>query len=81
MPSLMPRVDQLLAAGSIKITCRINAKGQVQSARVLTGRPNRFVQETCTRVLKRTTFPAIPKEVVAELGKNWLDFTVDIGGT
>ncbi len=80
MPSLMPRVDQFLAAGSVRIKCRINARGQVQSVDVRTGRPNRFVQETCARVLKRTTFPKIPKEVQTELGKSWIDLTVDIGG-
>ena len=73
-------MDQFLAAGSVHISCRINASGQVQSVNVRTGRPNRFVQETCVRVLKRTAFPKIPKEVQTDLGKSWLDFTVDIGG-
>ncbi len=69
MPALMPRVDQFMAAGGVHIKCRINATGQVQDVNVRTGRPNRFVQETCVKVLKRTTFPKIPKEVQAELGK------------
>ena len=80
MPALMPRVDQFMAAGGVHIECRINARGQVQDVKVRTGRPNRFVQETCAKVLKRTTFPKIPKEVQTELGKNWLDFTVQFGG-
>jgi TonB family protein len=80
MPSLMPRVDQFMAAGGVHIECRINARGQVQDVKVRTGRPNRFVQETCVKVLRRTTFPKIPKEVQTELRKNWLDFTVQFGG-
>ncbi len=80
MPALMPRFDQFMAAGGVHIECRINARGQVQDVKVRTGRPNRFVQETCIKMLKRTTFPKIPKEVQAELGKNWLDFTVQFGG-
>ena len=80
MPALMPRLDQFAAAGGVHIECRINARGQVQDVKVRTGRANRFVQETCIKVLKRTIFPKIPKEVQAELGKNWLDFTVQFGG-
>lgn len=80
MPALMPRLDQFLAAGGVHMTCRINARGQIQDVKVRTGRPSRFVQETCVRVLKRTTFPKIPKEVQAELRKDWLDFTVEFGG-
>ncbi len=76
----MPRVDQFMAARGVHVTCRINARGQVQDVQVRTGRPNRFVQETCVRVLKRTTFPKIPQEVQAELRKDWLEFTVEIGG-
>ncbi len=80
MPALMPRLDQFMAAGGVHIECRINARGEVQDVKVRTARPNRFVQETCTKVLKRTTFARIPKETQAELGKNWLDFTVQFGG-
>jgi TonB family protein len=80
MPALMPRVDQFMAAGGVHIECRINARGQVQDVKVRTGRPNRFVQETCVKVLRRTTFPKIPKEVQTELRKDWLDFTVQFGG-
>ncbi len=63
-------MDQFLSAIPIKIRCRINVKGQVETVSVNPSRPNRFVQDTSVRVLKSIKFPPIPKEVVAELGKN-----------
>ncbi len=79
VPALGARMDQFLPALPMKVHCRINARGQVESVTVLSRRPNRFVENTTGRVLRTTKFPPIPKEVMAELGKNWLEVTFDFG--
>jgi hypothetical protein len=41
-------------------------------------RPNRFVHDTCVRVIRSTKFPPIPAAVMAEQKKNWLVVTSEI---
>jgi len=76
--ALAPRLDQLLDAGGVKCTYRISAKGQVESVNVSCPRPNRFVRDTCVRVIKSTKFPPIPAAVMSEQKKNWLVVTSQI---
>jgi outer membrane biosynthesis protein TonB len=80
LPALVQRLDQLLAAGATKVYYRIRADGQVESVRVVSARPNRFVQDTCARVLKSTKFPSIPEAVRRELKKNHVDMSSEFGG-
>jgi hypothetical protein len=60
-------LDQLLDAGGVKCTYRISAKGQVESVSVSCPRPNRFVHDTCVRVIKSTKFPPEAAWVFAAL--------------
>jgi outer membrane biosynthesis protein TonB len=80
LPALAQRIDQLMAAGPTKIYYRIKADGQVESVRVVCARPNAFVRDTCSRVLKSTKFPPIPEAVQREQKKNHLDMSSQIGG-
>jgi outer membrane biosynthesis protein TonB len=80
IPALAQRLDQLMAAGPTKIYYRIKADGGVESVRVVSARPNSFVRDTCTRVLKSTKFPPIPDVVRREQKKNYLDMSSEIGG-
>jgi outer membrane biosynthesis protein TonB len=79
IPALAQRIDQLMAAGATKIYYRIKSDGQVESVRVVSARPNSFVQDMCTRVIKSTKFPAIPEAVRHEQKKNYLDMSSQIG--
>jgi outer membrane biosynthesis protein TonB len=80
LPALAQRIDQLMAAGATKIYYRIRADGRVESVRVVSARPNAFVQDTCSRVLKSTKFPPIPEAVQREQKKKYLDMSSQIGG-
>jgi outer membrane biosynthesis protein TonB len=80
LPALAQRLDQLMAAGPTKIYYRIKADGRVESVRVVSARPNSFVHDTCTRVLRSTKFPAIPEAVQREQKKGYLDMSSEIGG-
>ena len=80
LPALAPRLDQLLAAGATKVYYRIGADGRIESVRVISARPNRFVQDTCSRVLKSTKFPPVPDAVRRELKKNYVEMSSEFGG-
>jgi hypothetical protein len=80
MPALAKRLDQLLAAGPTKIYYRIRADGRVESVRVVSARPNKFVSDTCTSITKSTKFPPIPEAVQREQKKNYLEMSSLIGG-
>ena len=80
LPALAQRLDQLLAAGATKVYYRVRADGRIEGVRVISARPNRFVQDTCTRVLKSTKFPPVPEAVRRELKKNYVDMSSEFGG-
>ena len=80
LPALARRLDQLLAAGATKVYYRIGTDGRIESVRVVSARPNKFVQDTCTRVLQSTKFPPVPAAVQRELKKNYVDMSSEFGG-
>ena len=81
IPALAKHLDQLLAAGATKVYYRIKADGRVEieSVRVVSARPNKFVSDTCTSVLQSAKFPPIPEAVQREQKKNYLDMSSEIG--
>jgi outer membrane biosynthesis protein TonB len=80
LPALGQRLDQLIASGGAKIYFRISTTGQVETASVVSPRPNSFVRDTCLRGIRSTKFPPLPEAVRREQKKNYLDMSVQIGG-
>ncbi len=76
-PQLTKRFDLLRGAGTLKLTYRVRASGEVESVKI-TARANWFVTDTCVRTIKSAKFPPIPKGVIKEQGHAWVDVDTEI---
>ena len=59
--------------GSLKVTFRLDRQGHVKDFKVVATNSNPWVQETATRMIRAAKFPPIPKKVIAEQGRDWVD--------
>ncbi len=59
--------------GSLKVTFRLDRQGHVKDFKVVSTNSNPWVQETATRMIRAAKFPPIPKKVIAEQGRDWVD--------
>jgi len=55
------------------MTFRLDRQGRVEPLKVLSSTRSRWAEETASRMLRATTFPPIPEEVIAEQGRDWVD--------
>jgi hypothetical protein len=78
VPALAKGIDQLIAAGPTKVYCRIKADGRVENVRVISAHANKFVFDTCTRMLSSTKFPPIPEAVQREQKKTYLEMSFEL---
>jgi hypothetical protein len=76
-PPLAKRFDLLRDAGTLKLTYRVRASGEVESVKV-TARVNQFVTDTCVRTIKAAKLPPIPASVIKEQGHAWVDVDTEI---
>jgi hypothetical protein len=76
-PALAKRFDLLRDAGTLKLTYRVRASGEVESVKVI-ARVNQFVTDTCVRTIKAAKLPSIPTSVIKEQGHPWVDVDTEI---
>jgi hypothetical protein len=57
----------------VRFTFRVRANGEVESVRLMSGRKDSLIAEVLLPAIKFTKFPPIPKSVLKEQHKNWLD--------
>ena len=73
------RQPQLLQGGSVWLTCRISARGDVQKVDVVSRHRLPGITEAFAAALKSAKFPPIPKDVIRQRGENFLDVKTHIG--
>ena len=73
------RQPQLLQGGSVWLTCRISARGDVQKVDVVSRHRLPGITEAFAAALKSAKFPPIPKDVIKQRGDNFLDVKTHIG--
>lgn len=63
----------------VKLTYRLQASGALKSVKVTSGDPNSFLAQTLVKAVRSAKFPPIPKAVLKEQGRNWveLDFSFE----
>lgn len=76
-PRLASRFDLLRGAGTLKLIYRVRANGDVESVKIIS-RANQFVTDTCVHTIKSAKLPPIPKSVIKEQGREWVDVHTDI---
>jgi hypothetical protein len=64
--------------GLLKLTYRVRANGALESARITDGDPNWFSAQTLISAIRSAKFLPLPKAVLKEQGKNWLDIHAEI---
>jgi hypothetical protein len=52
---------------SIKLRYDVDRRGRVQNVEIISAKPDRWAANTIARVLKATTFPPFPKDVLQEM--------------
>ena len=62
----------------MKLHFQVDSRGHVMSVRVVAGKPDRWAEKTAVRILRDTTFPPIPKDVLRELDMDHLEAEADI---
>ena len=70
---------QLLQGGSVWLTCRIGARGNVQKVDVVSRHRVAGITEGFAAALKAAKFPPIPKEVMKQRRENFLDVKTHVG--
>jgi len=76
-PELVKHFD-LLRAGSLQITFRVNRTGKISNLKIGETGGNQFAQQTAVRVLRGLGLPPIPKDVVEGDGRPWMDIRIDL---
>ena len=79
VPALTSRLDQLRGAGTVKLTYRVRANGEVGWIKITSGSSNHFVNDTCKQTIKAAKLPPIPKDVLKELHRRWVEVDTEIG--
>lgn len=72
-PKLRGNFEGIAPSGPVKLTYRVRASGALASVRVTSGNPNSFMAQTFVNAIRSAKFPPIPKAVLKEQGKNWID--------
>ena len=65
-------------SGMVKLTYRVRANGTLESVRITEGDPNWFSAQTLVSAIRSAKFLPLPKTVLKEQGKNWLDIHAEI---
>jgi TonB family protein len=68
----------LLRAGSVKFSFRLDRQGRLSRLRVTSSTSNRFVEQTTVQMIRATRFPPIPKKVIAEQRHDFVDVDSEI---
>ena len=76
VPELAKHVN--LLRGSVKFAFRLDRQGHLSNLRVISSASNRFVEQTTIQMIRATTFPPIPKKVIDELGRDYVDVDSEI---
>jgi TonB family protein len=71
VPELAKNFRQL--RGSLKFSFHLDRGGHVSVVKVVSSTSNRFVEQTTVRAIRAFRFPPIPKKVIAEQGRDWVD--------
>jgi TonB family protein len=79
LPKIPGHFDAVTRSGPVKLTYRVRASGALESVRVTSGNPNSFVAQTFVNAIRSAKFPPIPKAVLKEQGKNWIDIDATFG--
>ena len=67
-----------LLRGSVKFSFRLDRQGHLSQLRVTSSTTNRFVEQTTIQMIRATKFPPIPKKVIAEQRKDFVDVDSEI---
>jgi len=62
----------------ITITFRVNGSGNQKDLEVVSSSANRYVERTSLRAVQSLKLPAMPKPVIAEQGRDWMDINIEI---
>ena len=68
----------LLRAGSVKFSFRLDRQGRLSRLKVTSSTSNRFVEQTTIQMIRATKFPPIPKKVIVEQGHHFVDVDSEI---
>lgn len=64
--------------GTVKFLFQLDPEGHLHNLKVASSTCNRFVEETCLRLIQAAKFPPVPSEVFAEQPGSRLDMEVHI---
>ena len=76
VPELAKNFQQL--RGTVKFSFHLDRSGHVSAVRVVSSTSSKFVEQTTVRAIRATSFPPIPKKVIAEQGHDWVDIDSEI---
>ena len=76
VPELAKHVNWLM--GSVKFSFRLDREGRLSRLRVTSSASNRFVEQTTIQMIRATKFPPVPKQVIAEVGRDFVDIDSEI---
>lgn len=75
IPELAKHPESL--SGAVRVALRLDRQGHIDALNVLSTKSNRWVQDTATQVVRTLKLPAVPKEVAAEQGHDWVEFQAE----
>jgi TonB family protein len=80
LQSVVPALakHQNLLNGNVTFQYRLDREGHLQDLKVVSSTSNRFVENTCLEMIRVTKFPPIPKEVIREQGRDWIELKGEV---
>lgn len=76
VPALAKHQD--LLHGNVTFRYRLDHEGHLEDLKVVSSTSNRFVENTCLQIIRVMKFPPIPKEVIREQGRDWIEIQGEI---
>jgi outer membrane biosynthesis protein TonB len=78
--ALMPELakHRELVKGTTKFSFRLDPAGHPSHIEAISAPRNKFVEQTTLRVIRRMTFPAIPKKILQDGGFEYLEFRTEM---
>ena len=72
-PEIRRHADAIARSGPVKLTYRVRANGTLERVRIISGDPNSFTARIFVNAIRSANFPPLPKAVLSEQGKKWVD--------
>lgn len=74
----LAKSPQKLDKGTVKLTVQVDIAGNVRRLEVVSSSANQFVEQVCARMIRSIKFPAVPKSVLVETGRDFVSMQTEI---